>query len=170
MIRVWHRPAWLSPLLWLGAHTGALFPEQGRDVPVVLTITGARDSAGRPVQRWSRVFRFPGVRRFETHVSFDATIDRVIDRIGPGRLLAMESVLRWRPSGDLLILSKGWSLRWAGLRLPLPSWLLGRVVGSQSLASESDRTMYISTAVRHPLLGEIFGYEGVVSLLDGEPS
>jgi hypothetical protein len=147
-----------------------LFPEQGRDVPVVLTITGASDGSGRPVQRWSRLFRFPTARRFDTFVSFDPKIHRVIDRIGPGRLLAMESVLRWRPSGQLLILSTGWSLRRAGVRLPLPSWLFGRVVGTQSVDPESDRTMNLSTVVSHPLLGEVFGYEGYVTLPDGGPS
>lgn len=170
MRRVWHHPGWLTALLWLAAQGGVLFPDQGSDIPVTLSITGARDRHGRPVQKWSRVFRFPSPRRFDTFLSYDAAVGRVIDRFGPGRLLAMESVVVWRPDGELRILSTGWSLRLGGARLLLPSRMLGCVIGRQSVDPSSARTMKISTGVVHLLLGEVFGYEGTVSLPDEEPS
>jgi hypothetical protein len=165
MRRVWHRPWWLTPLLWLAGHAGMLFAEQGRNVPVSLTITGSRDGAGRPVQRWSRRFRFRTVRRFDTFVSYDAERGLIVDRVGPGRLLAMESLMEWRTTGELVMWNTGWSLRAGAVRIGLPSSLLGSVIGVQTVHPSGSGRMGIAMRMSHPLLGEIFGYEGTVQLL-----
>jgi hypothetical protein len=170
MRRVWHRPWWLSPLLWFAAQAGMLFPEQGAGVPVKLTITGSRDSSGRPVQRWSRQFRFRKVRRFDTYVSFDAERALIIDRVGPGRILAMESVMVWRPTGELVMWNTGWSLRAGKTRIKLPDWLFGEVTGVQTAHPSSDGRMGIVMRVTHPLLGDIFGYEGTVHIKSETPA
>jgi hypothetical protein len=170
MRRVWHRPWWLAAPLWLAAHAGMLFPEQGSDVPVKLTITGYREADGRPAQRWSRRFRFRKVRRLETFVGFDASRSLVVDHIGPGRLLAMESVMVWRPTGELVMWNTGWSLRAGKTRIKLPDWLFGEVTGVQTAHPSSEGRMGIVMRVTHPLLGDIFGYEGTVHIKSETPA
>jgi hypothetical protein len=162
MRRVWHRPSWLGLLLWLASRGGLLFPEQGTDIPVKLTISCRLGSDGRPVQTWSRRFRFHHLRRFDTLVSYDPARSVVVDRLGPGRLLAMESVMAWRGQGEVVMSSIGWSVRASGIRLGLPEGLLGRVTGVQSV--EKSSRMKIAMRVSHFLLGDVFGYDGTVEM------
>jgi hypothetical protein len=139
-----------------------LFPEQGENVPVKLTISCRLGSDGRPLQKWSRRFRFNRVRRFDTFVSYDPARSVVVDRLGPGRLLAMESVMAWGAQGELVMSSIGWSLRAGGVRVGLPERLLGRVTGVQAV--ERSGRMKISMRVSNSLLGDVFGYDGTVEL------
>jgi hypothetical protein len=137
---------------------------------VKLLITGGRDLRGRAVQKWSRRFRFRRTRRFDMFVSFDARLSRVVDRFGPGRLLSMESVIEWRATGELVMRSTGWALRPGDLRIPLPEWLFGTVTGVQTVHPSGEGRMGIMMKVSHPLLGDIFGYEGTVQQRTEESS
>jgi hypothetical protein len=145
---------------------GLLFAEQGDKVPVNLVVIGRRDNRGQPVQVWSRRFKFTHTRRFQTYVEFDGEHGVIVDRIGPGRILAMESVMEWRLPGELVMQTTGWSLRALGQRITLPTWMFGSVTGVQTVRPSG--RMGIAMRVTHPLLGDIFGYEGTVTLRSEE--
>src|SRR5262245_26926656 len=87
MHRVWYKPGWIRPLMWLAGKVGILVPEKGRNVPTKLRVIAGRDSSGRPIHTWSRTFYFPKRQiRFNTSIVCDPDLGYTADLVGPGNL------------------------------------------------------------------------------------
>jgi hypothetical protein len=164
MSRVWHRPFWIWPFLWMASQVNMIFAEGGRDVPVRLIVR--QDLAGgRPVQSWRRAFRFGRTRR-----SFDATItcdDQgvVLERMGPFSMLELAWAVGFDAPDTVTIDGHSLRLRIWRWRVQVPGVLFGRVVASQTATGRD--TVSLRLCIRHPLLGDVFGYEGELTIVDG---
>jgi len=157
---VWHRPPWISSLLWLSSFVNILFPETGRNVPARLVISPLKTGDRRSVQRWRRTFRFPRVRRFNATVAYDARRRAVIESMGPAGMLETDWSVQFVAPDQMLIESRGAYLRIAFIRVPLPAVLTPRVRVVQTAVPGVPDTVNVHFSIRHVLLGEIFGYQG----------
>jgi hypothetical protein len=157
MERVWRRGRWLWPLFWLASWVDALFPETGRGVPVRLVIQAER-SGRRHV--WRREFRFPRRRRFTSWIEYDERLGCVVEMAGPAGALAIAWGIDFQPPDRLELTCTGWVLRLGRWRVRLPDWMLGSGHATETAAAAQPNTIHIDFAVTHPLLGDVFGYEG----------
>jgi hypothetical protein len=155
MDRIWHRPAWIRPLLALLSRCSILVPDTGSDVAAELVVAAGRDRRGRPRQVWRRRFAVGRRRRsFDGVMVYDAARRSVVERLGPAGLIRVPWRMEVLAAGGLGIRSDG---IWLGpFRLP-------RVVGVDVIATEralDARTIHVQLTVTHSLLGPVFGYEG----------
>jgi Domain of unknown function (DUF4166) len=163
MERIWHRPAWLWPFLWLLAQADVIFPETGTGTDASLSVTAGRDSHGQPYLRWERIFRFKTQRHFNATMFYDRRLKRVVERMGPSGLLNMVWDVRFSPPDTIRISTAGCVVRAGRRRLWLPRLLCVDVTAVER-ALESGEGIHILVTVAHPLLGSIFGYSGVFHL------
>jgi hypothetical protein len=163
MEHIWHRPAWLWPFFWLLAQVDIVFPETGSDIDALLSVTAGRDSHGQPYLKWNRLFRFKVHRYFNATMLYDRRLKKVIERMGPLGLLDMVWNVRFSPPDTIHISTAGCILRIGRRRLWLPR-LLCLDVTAVERALDSDNGISIFLTVAHPLLGSIFGYDGVFYL------
>lgn len=159
MSRVWHRPFWIVPGLWLLSRLDMLFPDTGENVPVVMKIT-AFARAGRTIQVWDRSFTFPRQRRFIADVSYDPNIQAITERFGIGGRLELQWRVRFKAPDTVSIRGSKWALRLGPLRLPIPSLLVGSARASQRALPGTDDTIQMELSVHNRLIGTFFGYEG----------
>ena len=164
MSRVWRRHRWLSPVFRLLAPMHLLFAETGTNIPTTLRITPALDGRDRPLQRWERVFSFPGVdRHFDGLVAWDEGLGQAAERIGPGGVLYSPFRLHVRPGG-LLVAARGLRLRVAGRVIHLPRLIGASVMVDQEADPNDADALHVSLTISHPVLGPFFGYEGTLRL------
>ncbi|MBE7183101.1 MAG: DUF4166 domain-containing protein [Methylobacterium mesophilicum] len=133
---------------------GALVPYRGRDVPIEVHYRARPDSAGI---HWDRVFHFPGRPPFHFRSSMAPVRDNeVIEfvRFGVGMRLLVTA-----EDGAIVFRDRGYVWRLFGRDWPLPLGLLmGKAYVEERPANEAEFTMRMR--LRHPLLGELFRYEG----------
>lgn len=157
---VWHRPPILWPAFWLLGQLGVLFHETGSDVPAMLRISGGTYK-GQPCQFWERRFQFARESRLDAVVIYDARRQHLIELLGPRRTLEIE----WRTRFDdqsLRITVRSWAVRLGPVRLPIPSLLIGTLrIRQTALTDDTVRLRFVHT---HPIFGEVFGYEGTLSV------
>ena len=160
MHRVWRRGRWLWPLFWLAARFEMLFPETGRDVPTLVEITSG-NWRGEPLQTWRRTFRFPNEhRRFTSRMAYDERIGRIVELVGPGAVLGVVWEIRFEAPRTLRLGADEWVLRLGPRRLRLPAWLMGTGRAVETADDSADDVIHIDLTLAHPLLGDVFGYEG----------
>ena len=164
MRRVWRRGWWLWPLFWLASWFEILFPETGHDVPVRVDISSGM--RGRePTHIWRRRFEFPNRRRhFTSRMVYDSGLGRIVETVGPGGLLGVAWKMEFDPPGTLRLSADRWVLRLGRWRVSLPSWVLGTGRAVQQADSTSEDAFSIDLTISHPLLGDVFGYEGTFRL------
>lgn len=129
-------------------------PPAGEEVDTRLVVTqdGERE-------RWARSF---GGRRLVSD-EFAGGDRLLVERVPP-----FELRFRLEPlAGALHFRQVGTALRLGFLRLPLPAFLAPRVTASETPAGGG--AVRVEVTIRAPLLGPIFGYEGVVKVGDGTP-
>jgi hypothetical protein len=162
MEAIWHRPRWLWPIFWLVAQGDMLFPEQGKAIPTVVTITAGRDERGLPFHRWERRFRFKRRHRsFNSLMVFDPEAGEVVEIQGPGGLLQTTSKVVADPDFRTLeFLPIKSVLKIGPLRLALPKGLWITTHAVERLDPARDDTIHVDFTVSHPWLGDIFGYRG----------
>ena len=156
---VWHRPRWIALFLWLSTLPNVLFPETGQNIPARLVISPVKTLDGRSVQFWRRTFLFPRPRRFNATLAYDPTGHSRIEALGPGGVLETDWSARYVPPSRLVIRSRSAWIRLRSHRIPLHRVLTPRVRVVQDAAPTSD-AVRVDFLMRHPLLGEIFGYRG----------
>lgn len=164
MDRVWHRPRWLWPLLWLAARFDLLFPEVGSHVPATMLIRGERDREQRPCQHWLRTFAFPTPRHFNAIMAYDEELGRVVEFMGPGHALRIQWEVQFKPPATMHIASRACHLVLGGRAIPLATWQHPSVEAVETADLEREDTIHINLSVSHPWLGAIFGYEGTFRL------
>jgi hypothetical protein len=162
MHRIWHRPRWLGPVFRVLGRLGILVPYTGQDIPTTLRVEPGRDEDGRPYHVCRRTFYFPSVVQFTTTTIYEQ--GRVVDVVGPGNLLHIASHARFHPPATFTQRTARVAIRVGPLRWQLPGWLwpwlLGVVRFVQTADATEAHTLHVRLAVRHPLLGDVFGYEG----------
>lgn len=167
-MNVWYRWRWLFPVFWIAEKLGVLISEQGENIPTTLTIETRADSKGRPVQYWNRVFHFRKDRYFNTVIKYMPEIDDVVEYIGPGKLIGSSWNADFQPPGLLTFHAELAPLPIAGRAVGLPGWLrpwLGGVFHFKQTADETDHTrIHIEMIMHHPLMGDVFGYNGVFTV------
>lgn len=165
MKKIWHQPAVLSPLFRLLGKLGILVPYQGEDIPTSLIVRPGRDPEDGPYHIWDRTFTFAKPVRFPTTILYDPTIGKVVDLVGPKNMLYMVWDAQFHPPDRFTLDTHSCAIRLRGRKFWMPRWmwklLLGEVSFSQVAASADGDTVHVNLLIMHPLLGEIFGYEGV---------
>lgn len=160
MRRVWHRPFWLRPLLSALARVQMLFPEEGADIPARLALTCVR-RGNHVVQVWDRAFTFPRVtRRFYAEVTRDRRSGAVVERFAFRGCLELRWTVTFEPPDTLRITGDRWRFRLGGLGVPMPALFCGAVHAVQRASQSADPSIDMTLVCRHPLLGDVFGYEG----------
>jgi hypothetical protein len=162
--RVWHRPAWLRPLFTFLGRLHILVPDAGYEIPTTLEVITNRLPDGRPSHVWLRTMHFPTVRHFPTTIVYDAARDRVVDLVGPRNALHMVWRAKFRPPDTFTLDTDACGIYLLGRVRWLPEWLwpwlLGTVRFVQRAASVNGKQVDIELVIRHPLLGDVFGYDG----------
>ena len=162
--RVWHRPEWLWPLFWALGCVRILFPDTGQRIPATLRIIASRDAAGSVRHTWRRTFGFRRPRHFDATLSYDPTLDRVVERVGLGGMLEVVWNIGLIAPGAMGIVTEGMALRLGRRRLWLPRLLHVDVWAIEQAAAARDDTVHLDLWMTHPLVGALFGYEGTFRL------
>ncbi len=174
MSRVWYAPGWrgalVRPFCWLGRRASAVFSSPGTRVPFELDTVVHADSEAATAMTWVRTFHFAaGSQVFRGVITHDPRRGVLIDRVGRAGRIEVELTPTVDVGTGVLSLRSGrqW-LHVARLRLRLPRWL----VGSAEIREwqGTDGTLYLTLSVRHPLLGEIYGYEGTIDPRHTDPN
>jgi hypothetical protein len=146
------------PFLVMGRIMGALIAKKGENVPVCVR-NWCRP--GSPAIHWHRTFYFPGGAPlvFSSRMEHLAG-DEIVEYVGLGlgvRLRLTEE------NGAMVFTSRGYQWKLGPLSLALPDWLF---LGKSSIREipVDDRHFRVEFTMRHPLLGETFGYHGNFSL------
>jgi predicted DCC family thiol-disulfide oxidoreductase YuxK len=136
-----------------------LVPYEGKDVPCRVNFV---TEPGKNAFRFERTFLFPGKPPF----AFRSAMiplggNEVVEMMGLG--LGWRSAYLWR-DGKVILAHRGYVWRFAGLLIPLPlTLLLG--AGSAEETALSDSSFAMSTEIRHPLWGRVFGYAGTFQIV-----
>ena len=154
------------PFLLVGRLIGALIARRGENVPVCVRNWCRPGSAA---MHWHRTFRFPGLAPdvFASRMEY-LERDELVEYVGFGLGVRMRLT---EEEGALVFTSRGYLWDIGPFRLPLPDWLfLGRARIRE--APVGDERFRVDFSMRHPLLGETFGYSGEFSLerVEGEPA
>lgn len=159
-------PRWLRPVMRLIAGRGVMFPEDGTDVPFVITNTPRPDGS----LRGERDFLFATARRRMVDAMTSARPGEIVDRLG--RRGALE--IRLRAEADttgMRLRSTGIAARLGALRLPLPP--VARVMVTETSDPADAAAQRVDVRVRAWLVGELFRYHGSftyrIRQLDGKP-
>jgi hypothetical protein len=169
MHRVWYRPGWLRPLMWVLGKCGILVPEKGRNIHTMLRVIARRDRSGRPIHTWARTFYFPKrLLRFNTSIVYDSSLDHTADLVGPNNVFFIMWRAQFRPPVTFTLDTARGALRVGKRRIWIPDliqrWALGVVHHSQWVDRDRDDTIHIELMLWHPLVGYFFGYEGTFRL------
>ena len=163
-MNVWYRPRWLFPFLWAAEKMGALLSEQGQDIPATLVMHTLRDKGGRPVQYWQRTFQFSRERYFNTVLKYWPEIDDVVEYGGPGKLIPTVWNAEYHAPDTLEFHSELAPVRIAGSAFWLPKllrrWMFGIIHFKQTVEDLDSNLTQIEMVMNHPLLGDVFGYNG----------
>ena len=153
-------PKWLCPLFLLGSKWKLLFPERGQDIPFTIRNTVRTGEKGQKQVHWERIFHFGNKKRyFNALMSLDAKRNVIQDYLGEPPIVYSDLSLSVTRSGDLCIVSKKQRFVLGKIEIPLPSWFQGLAEVTEKY--DDERNVYlISVAVRNPLLGKLFSYEG----------
>ena len=162
MDRIWHRPRWMWPILWLLSRGDILFPETGQGIPTAVVIRSGRDPGGRPIQAWERTFRFPGnrTRRFRSTMTRDPATGLVAEREGPWDALEELTDVRLVGATTVQFTSRRSFLVVRGRRVPIPRRLWVTALAIQRFDHDDGRSSTVELTVTHGLFGPVFGYEG----------
>jgi hypothetical protein len=164
MHRIWHLPQLLSPLFWALGKVGVLVPHNADNIPTTLVVTPGRNDIEGLFHIWDRTLTFTPPIRFRTTIIYDASIDKVVDLVGPKNMLYMVWEAKFHPPGKFTLDTHSIALRFGRrkLWLPGPLWkfFFGTVTFSQIVDPIREDTVQIDLLITHPLFGKIFGYNG----------
>lgn len=124
---------------------------------------GRNDSDGL-FHTWDRTLTFAAPVRFRTTIIYDASIDKVVDLVGPNNVLYMVWNAKFHPPAKFTLDTNSIAIR-VGRRkvwVPRPIWkfFFGTVTFSQTVDPVREDTVHIDLLITHPLFGRIFGYNG----------
>jgi len=164
MHRIWHRPRVLSPLFWALGKLGILVPHNAQNIATSLVVTAGRNELDGLFHIWDRTLAFSKLVRFRTTIIYDASIDKVVDLVGPKNVLYMVWEAKFHPPGTFTLDTDSIAIRLGRQKvwLPRPIWkfFFGTVTFSQTVDSGRDDMVHIDLRITHPLFGRIFGYNG----------
>lgn len=159
MERLWHGPWWTLPFLYLGAWRNILVPQQGRDVPFTIENYAYVDRFGRETVTWVRTFSLARTHRFDATMIYSEGGSRIVDYLGTHQHLAVDIELSVDERGGLKLRS-GSQRFYAGLLgFPFPMLFSG-VAEVNEWYDDQEQRFRISVAVRNPVWGPLFGYDG----------
>ena len=165
---VWHRPAWLRPLFLFLGRLHILVPDTGFEIPTTLEVITNRLPDGRPSHIWQRTMHFRTARYFPTTIMYDARRHRVVDLVGPRNALHMVWRAKFHPPDTFTLNTHACGIYLVGRVRWLPGWLwpwlLGTVRFVQRAYSIDSNRVDLAIAIRHPLFGDVFGYDGTFSV------
>ncbi len=165
---LWYRPRWLAPLFWLLERIGILISQQGHAIPTTLEVRPGYDRDGQPYHIWARTFQFPQRCFFNTTIIYASDLDHVVDLVGPKNVLYMVWRAQFHPPNTFTLHTAACALRFGRRRVWLPRWLwrwlLGTVRFRQRVDPAREDMVHIGLVIRHPLLGDIFGYTGTFTV------
>ncbi|MBB6669807.1 DUF4166 domain-containing protein [Cohnella nanjingensis] len=159
MDRIWHAKWAVLPLA-LGATRNIMFPQSGRSVPFKIANYAYRDELGRETVTWNRAFQFADARRrFEATMIYSGERGRIVDYLGNRQHLAVDLDLAVAPNGGIRIRSGEQRFYEGPLGFRFPSVCTG--IAEVCEWYDDDAACYrITVAVRHPIAGPVFAYEG----------
>jgi hypothetical protein len=166
MTRVWLRHTWLRPIMWLLSRFGVLIGKTGEHIPTRLEIIATRNAEGVPHQAYQRTLRFDTTETFNTVMSYLPKHQRAAEFFGPFGAMYMIWKAEFEPPDRLSMSTAHFGFRVFGVLITLPAllsrWMFGNAGFVQKALSED--TTSIDLVISHPVLGDIFGYEGIFKI------
>jgi hypothetical protein len=148
-------------LLRIGPLANFLFAETGDEVNFEVKHVVTQHDDGSLMMTWARTFQFSKVTRtFLAMLRFHPQNGPVINWHGCGGMLEVELIPRVE-DGAIIVVSRGEWLKFAGLRIPLPKFLMGRPLVREWQGPEG--ALHIRVEIHNTLLGQFFSYEGTYS-------
>src|SRR4051794_30824277 len=83
MHQMWHPPRVLAPLVWALGKVGILVPRNAENIATSLLVAPGRNELDGLFHVWDRTLEFNAAVRFRTTIIYDASIDKVVDLVGP---------------------------------------------------------------------------------------
>ncbi len=163
MRKIWFRPRWIAPVIWVSGKLGVLVPRGGDDVPTRLDVLAGRDGSGRPYHVWKRTFDFPaGPHEFPTTIVYDDEFEDVADIVGPGGFIYLVWRARFHPPATFTLDTLAAAICVGRHKLWLPRWLWPWLLGVVQFrqVARPDDSIGVDIVISHPLLGDFFGYDG----------
>ncbi|MFC7442027.1 DUF4166 domain-containing protein [Laceyella putida] len=160
MKRIWLKGSWLRPFLAVASRRHLLVPRAGERIPFMIENYAYTDSFGRETLTFARTFQFA-----DRKVHFDATMiysearQSVVDYLGLHQDIAADILLSVEPNGGLRLRSGAQRLVGWGASMPLPAVCTGHADVCEWY-SEEEGCFKVEVRVSHPLIGEMFTYEG----------
>ena len=154
---MWRR----GPLGWIGGRALHLGAGDAAGARFDLRNEIVRDGRGGSVMRWERThYATSGPVHGVGLLHWDASRGALIDVIGTRRWLEVELLPRVEERAVEMTSRRQW-LRLGGLRLPLPSLLVG---GARTREwEEPDGRLGLGLTLHHPVFGDYAGYEAVMT-------
>jgi hypothetical protein len=169
MHRVWQGHRWMRPVFWLLGLTGILIGKTGEHVPTRLELRVYRDQAGIPHQAYDRTLQFDTPVTFNSEMFYLPAQNRSAELFGPGRVLYMVWDTQFHPPDTLTLQTTGFGVRIGNRYITLPQraarWLIGEAHFVQKAYDTTPPSSSIDLVIRHPIFGNIFGYEGRFDVL-----
>jgi hypothetical protein len=161
---IWYRPQWLYPLFWALEKVGILVSETGNDIPIKLVVRAEYDRNNRPVHFWNRTFKFKTERYFNTILPYDYELGEVGDFIGKWKFVYIVWEARYHPPQKFTLDTKLCAFHFGNRFFWLPRWVWERLFGilhcDQVAHDLKGNTYDLDLVIRHPWLGDVFGYRG----------
>ncbi len=147
-------------LLWFGTFFKLFFPERGEDIPFEIFNTVGQNSRKGEWVEWTRSFQF-GVklRYFNAAMYLDEKKNEMVDYFGEPTTLISTLNFLVGPNGEMIISSKKQWFNFFSIWLPLPKWMYGDAVITESYDDEGEQ-YHISVEVNNKVLGSLFSYKG----------
>ncbi|MDA1096140.1 MAG: DUF4166 domain-containing protein [Chloroflexi bacterium] len=166
MDRVWMRPRWVRPIFRALELVGVGVAATGEHVPATLEVIQERGNGGAVAVVWRRRFEFPDdrVKRFATTFFRDPIRARVFERAGWGGFLETAWRVEYRAPGTILLHGGGVAVRVFRWRVWLPRLLSLSGTAIQRANPVDPSSFHVDLTFTHPLIGNVYGYEGVFRL------
>lgn len=147
------------PVLWLGTTQNFLFPERGTDVSFEIRTKAFTDIQGNEALRLQRRFETDPLRRFDDTMRWNPERECITDFFGSDGRVVADVHLSVVDGGLVIELGEQW-VRFGDRYVSVPAPLAADAT-LQDWYDEYAGRFRVAAAVTNPLIGHVFGYQGV---------
>lgn len=161
--RVWRGGWYTLPCLWIGQLRNIMCTDQGVGVPFTVSNYAFKDDRGDETTAIIRNFELERERRFDEYMIGTNVPGRIVNYLGTHQHFAVDLDLAAGPKGEMIIKSGKQHLLEGPLNTRFP-----RIISADAhvvVEYEEDlRQYHIRMKAANPIMGAVFGYEGLFNV------